>query len=324
MDPITNVQQPTKLYKLKEQWSSEGPLGMGLWALHWIMWKTRMYYVLPPPVAEMVQAQYRYTRRVKKYNIQEPIIVYQMGKVGSSSMYWSLDALRLNVPVYHLHYLNDADQIAMWAKKTLRVHDRELKMVALAKKLKDKIDRDLAPRYHLITLVRAPIPRNLSTYFHNIDSYFPNVLERVNSHSLSFQELADYFINEFHESTPERWFDRQVRDIFGLDVYAKPFARERGFQIYEHDNVRMLLIRLEDLNRVATAAMREFLHIPDFALVPANVGENKMYGGLYKEFLASLRLPCEYTEKTNSSQYARHFYTEQELAASVARWISAP
>ena len=50
--------------------------------------------------------------REKVYGVREPIIVYQMGKVGSSSMYWSLDALRLNVPVYHLHFLNDADTVA--------------------------------------------------------------------------------------------------------------------------------------------------------------------------------------------------------------------
>lgn len=320
MDSVTHSSTVAKPDKLRAQLEREGVLGTALWAVNWAMWKTRFYYALPPPLAEEVQARYRFTRRVKKYNIRQPIIVYQMGKVGSSSMYWSLDALRLNVPVYHLHFLNDADRIAAWAKKTLRVHDRELKMVALAQKLRQEIDRGTAPRYHLISLVRAPVPRNLSTFFHNIDSYLPHFDERLQAPSFSFQDVTDYFVNEFQEHTPERWFDHQVRDVFGLDVYAAPFARERGYQIYENDRARLLVIRLEDLNRVAAKAMSEFLNIPDFRLVPMNAGESKKYGALYKEYLNQLRLPRAYITETNDTQYAQHFYTPQELEASVARW----
>jgi hypothetical protein len=237
-------------------------------------------------------------------------------------MYWSLDALRLNVPVYHLHYLNDADQFAAWAKQNLRDYSRAWKMVALSKQLKSEIDLGTAPRYHLISLVRAPVPRNLSTYFHHIDSYFPNFVARVQADTLSFDELADYFLHNFDEHTPEHWFDRQVRDVFGLDVYAQPFPHERGYQIYENAKARLLVIRLEDLNRVAAPAMREFLAIPDFRLVPANSGENRTYGALYKQFLASLTLPPSYIATTNGTTYARHFYSDRELAASVARFTA--
>lgn len=313
--------QAAKLDTLRQQWRNEGTWGTALWAVNWAMWKTRVYYALPPPLAEQVQARFRYARRVKKYGIREPILVYQMGKVGSSSMYWSLDALRLNVPVYHLHFLNDADEMEAWATRTLRVYDRELKMVQLARKLRREIERGTAPRYHLISLVRAPVPRNLSTYFHNIDSYFPDFLQRIEAQTLSFPALADYFVNDFPEQTPERWFQRQVREVFGLDVYAEPFPRTRGYQIYENDRARLLVLRLEDLNRVVGTAMREFLNIPAFTLVPANAGESKTYGGLYKEFLAALRLPDEYIARTHSTQYATHFYSAQELEASVAKWV---
>lgn len=312
---------PSRWRKLKREWEQEGPIGTALWGMNWAMWKTRLYYALPPPLAEEVQGQFRFARRVKKYNIQEPIIVYQMGKVGSSSMFWSLYDLRLNVPIYHLHYLNDADEIAAWAKKTLRVYNRELAMVALANKLKREIDQGRAPRYNLVSLVRTPVPRNISTYFHNIDSLFPGFPERFNSGTLSCKEIGDHFLNEFQDTTPERWFDRQVRDVFGLDVYAEPFARERGYQIYENDRVRLLVIRLEDLSRVAVPALDEFLTIPNFTLVPANIGESKTYGGLYKEFLATLSLPRAFLDKTHTTQYAQHFYTPQELEASVARWV---
>ena len=35
----------------------------------------------------------------------QPIVIYQMGKVGSSSVYSSLKALKLDNPVYHVHFL---------------------------------------------------------------------------------------------------------------------------------------------------------------------------------------------------------------------------
>ncbi len=321
MDSLTRQTAQPKQSKLRELLATEGMVGTALWALNWAMWKTRVYYALPPPLAEEMQARYRFTRRVKRYGISEPIIVYQMGKVGSSSMYWSFDALRLNVPVYHLHYLNGMDAMETWIRQTLRAPKRELKMVDLARKLQSEIERGTAPRYHLVSLVRAPVPRNLSTYFHNVDSYFPNFVQRINAHTLHVSELGDYFLNVFRETTPERWFDEQVRDVFGIDIYAAPFPRERGYQIYQNAKARLLVLRLEDLNRVVGTAMREFLNIPDFALVPANAGESKTYGGLYKEFLATLHLPREYIETTNSTRYARHFYNESELAASVARWV---
>lgn len=307
--------------KLKHAWQAEGPLGITLWAANWTLWKTRAYYAMSGPTAERVQAQFRYARRVKKFGIHDPIIVYQMGKVGSTTMVRSLQALRLNVPVYHLHFLNEADQIEAWAKQTLQDPQKVLRMVNISRRLRRTLNRPNAPRYNLICMVRAPVPRNISMFFQNIDSYIPGWRERYQAQTLDMDELTHFFLYRFLEDTPNFWFEREVKQVFGLDVYATPFDKARGYQMYENERARMIVIRLEDLTRVAGKAMREFLNIPDMQLVDSNIGESNPHGGLYKDYLKQLRLPNDYIEKTNNAQYAQHFYTPQELQASVARWV---
>lgn len=311
----------TKWERVRQEWQDEGAQGLALWAVDWTLWKTRFYYALSGPQAEELQGRIRKARRVKKYGIENPIIVYQMGKVGSMTMVLSFEAMRLSVPVYHLHFLNDTDKIASWLKETLRVYDRDLEMVALAEKLKREIDQGKAPRYNLVCTVRAPVPRTISSFFNHVDSFFPDFRNRFESQTLSMAELIDYFLNEFQDLTPNNWFERQVHDVFGIDVYAEPFARERGYQIYENAKARLLVLRLEDLNRVAGRAMQEFLDMPDFKILPTNLAEKKKYGAVYKEFLAELRLPKEYVERTHGTRYAQQFYTPEELTASIARWV---
>ena len=321
MDSLTHRAAQSKQSKLRELFATEGMFGTGLWALNSLLWKTRLYYALPAPLAEELQERFRFAQRVKKYGIAEPILVYQMGKVGSMSVYRSLRALRLNVPVYHLHYLNEMSKNIEWLNARNGNDTRTLQRNALGQKLNRELARRAAPRYNLISLVRAPIPHAVSAFCHRLDLHFPNLDARLASQSLETHELTDYFISNFQDTVLLEWFDRQVKDVFGIDVYAQPFDRERGYQIYEASRARLLLIRLEDLNRVATVALREFLNIPDFVLKRANAGEDNRFGEFYKNMVAALNLPADYVAREHSTRYAEHFYTPQELEASIAPWV---
>lgn len=321
-DTIEMADQTNKWDKLLSTWQQEGPIGFSLYAMNWALWKTRFYHALPGPSAENLQAFFRYAQSAKKFGVTEPIIVYQMGKVGSTTMVRSLQALHLNVPVYHLHFLHGAEQRETWARQTLRDPQNVLKRVNLSRRIAQGINRPGAPRYNLICMVRTPVPRNLSMFFENIDSYFPDWKARYKAKSLSFAELTDFFLSRYLDHTPTSWFESQIKQVFGLDVYATPFDKTRGYQFYENARARLVVLRLEDLNRVAAQAMREFLNIPNLQLVDSNIGETNPHGALYKEYLGQLRLPNDYIQETNGTQYARHFYTDQELARSVARWVS--
>ena len=81
------------------------------------------------------------------------------------------------------------------------------------------------------------------------------------------------------------------------------------------------MLRLEDLNRVGQKVLRDFLNLKQFQLVQANVGEQKEYSDLYREF-KKIPLPASYLEKMYASMYARQFYTDEEIQGFYQKWIA--
>lgn len=159
----------------------------------------------------------------------------------------------------------------------------------------------------ILSIVRAPIPRAISEYFYNLEYEIPNFHARLARNEIDVRELVSFFVEKHQDIAPLAFFKQQILELFGLDVYATPFAQERGYQIYRQENIRLLVLRLEDLDRTVVPAMREFLGFENFALIKRNVGEKRVYGELYKEFLAQLRLPPARVAEWHSTPYARHF-----------------
>lgn len=286
-----------------------GVTGFARWVYRWLYWNAGLRHLVVPLGLGF-----------RKYGIQDPIVVYQPGKVGSTSLYVSLKRLELDVPLYHLHFLDDLDAMQEVIEKTADAQ-AGLRDIARARQIRQAMARAPQKKWNFITLTRMPISRLVSVFFQALDNYFPNAAERYAAQTLKLDEVIRFFVDEFREAWAEQWFDRQLKTPFGLDVYATPFDKARGYQIYAHDNLCLLIVRLEDLNRVAPEALREFLGIPNFLIVNRNVGENKPTGTLYRDFIAALRLPPGRIEELHGTNYARQFYTPQELEASVARWV---
>lgn len=286
-----------------------GVAGFTQWAYRWLYWNAGLRHLAKPLGVGM-----------KKYGIQDPIIVYQMGKVGSTTVYISLKRLQLDVPLYHLHFLSDLDKMQGVVQAQVN-HTIALQLNETARKIRREMEQSPQRKWNLIALTRTPVPRLISVFFQNLGNYFPEAAARYQAGALPLDEVTNYFIYRFREGWAENWFDRQMKEPFGLDVFAESFDRERGYQIYTHNSLRLLVLRLEDLNAVGPAAMHEFLNIPDFSVRNRNVGEGKPTGTLYRDFIATLRLPPARIQELHSSRYAQHFYTPQELEASIARWV---
>lgn len=300
----------TRWQKLNRKISKEGIAALPLWAGRWVYWNTGVR-----PLAD------RLGWKPKKYGISDPIIVYQYGKVGSSSVHYSLKRLNLDVPLYHLHFLNHLDERAKAAERSPHALKVALEKIEIARQVRREMELHPKRRWNLISLVRTPIPRLVSIFFEHIEAHFPNLLERYNNGQLQIHELTDYVLREFQPVGELRWFQGQLKELFGIDVFATPFDKARGYQMYEHGRIRLLLMRLEDLNRIAPKAMHEFLGIPDFRLVNRNMSDTKDTGRVYRDFVAALRLPAAMIEEWHHTRFAQHFYTPEELEASVARWV---
>ena len=281
---------------------------------------------------------YMFKRRAElKSCSRAPIIIFQMGKVGSKSVRRSLEALNLDMAIYHSHLLTKEriDETEKKRKKFFRT-EREsyLRRPWLNQFLRKEICRKGdGKKWKVITLTRDPVARNVSTFFENLEVRAVNNNESFEIQSdyydilpftLSLDEvdaLFNLFFEKLRHDTPLVFFDYELKGAFGLDVYAEQFPKSIGYKIYQNNLADVLLIRLEDLDSCARQAFKEFLDIQDFALKEENIGANKNYAELYKKFTETINLPESYLDKFYQSKFMRHFYTEQEIISFREHWI---
>ena len=145
-------------------------------------------------------------------------------------------------------------------------------------------------KWKVITLVRDPVSRNVSSFFQNLEfhlSYDYRSKVQYESRETMVADIRRLFEEHYLDreameqidTSPLTWFDSELKAVFDVDVYASEFPREQGYQIYESEKASVLLLRLEDLNRNHLTALKGFLRIKDFTLVTKNTAEGQAYVG---------------------------------------------
>jgi hypothetical protein len=256
---------------------------------------------------------------------QQPIIVYQMGKVGSSSIVASLRSL--DRKVFHIHFLTErgiaeAEAIyrTMCQNSATTYYPRARHLLGSRYLRKRLRKRGHGQKWKVITLVRDPIARNISDFFQVIDYQIPNFTARYNAGEIDIETVLDTFLNRYNHEFVLRWFDEELQPALGIDVYDTNFPRERGYHMYQNELCDLLLIKLEQLDECREEAFQRFLGLDNFQLVKANVAEEKQYADAYREFRRCITLPESYVQAVYSSRFVRHFYTDDEIEQFRAKW----
>jgi hypothetical protein len=254
-----------------------------------------------------------------------PIVVLQMGKVGSRSVLASLERAVPDRPVVHAHFLSDAG-----LERARRVYarswpgGRRAAHVFASEALRARRARRPDERWDVVTLVRDPVARNLSSFFQVGELQFGLDFAALRGDGADagrlLEQLTTAFVERYDEhDVPLRWFDTELAAPLGVDVYGRPFPAE-GFVVVEGPRARVLVLKTERLAECAAEAFGSFLGLDGFGLVERNVGEAKGYGDLYRAFVERVRLPEAYLERMYSSRYATHFYDGSERASFARRW----
>ena len=259
------------------------------------------------------------------------IIVYQMAKVGSSTVVASLHKSNLDMPIYHIHALTKeglkneessyyGPEKDFFCKSLLPVTTH----VFEGHYVRDII-KSGTRKIKVVTLVRDPVARNISAFFEGMELRVANFHDRVTQNAITAEELIDLFLKsistdpEYH-LTPLRWFDREFKNALNIDVYDKDFPKSTGYQLFENRNTAVLLLKLEKLNECFSQAASAFFDKKPISIESKNVANKKIYQRLYKEFLQSIALPDEYLDSMYNSKFARHFYSENEIDSFIQRW----
>jgi hypothetical protein len=255
-----------------------------------------------------------------------PIIIHQMGKVGSKTVKLSLEKAYANVrfipPVLHSHVLTNLDDIEQEIIREFGENGRDREVIRDARQLNRVIFNNPGFRWNVISLVRDPVARNVGTFFDNLPMVLPDWKQHYHHDEFNIPELQEIFFKTrpIHNTAID-WFDHQLKPVFDVDVFATPFPQSVGYHIYHSPRADLLVLRLEDLDRVAAQAMEEFLGLKDFKIHNANVAQEKDYADIYRDFKQA-RLPAEYVDRIYNSKIATHFYSQAELDAFRKKWVA--
>lgn len=259
---------------------------------------------------QLTQLPYKIGRGLHVYTSlylrqQMPVLVYSTGRVGSMALTYGLEGC--GVFAFQVHTLDPVKLIenkqpgtAVW------VYNHVIKRGRPAK---------------IVTLVRDPLAVMISDFFPKLRW----IAGQENAwENLSVEALCDLFNTRYFEDGRHidklNWFDHEMQTALGIDVYAHPSPREAGYVTINHAPYSLLLMKTETPDDLKARAIGEFVGVEGFSIPRRNVGEAKDYGEVYKRFKDVLTVRGEHLDLIYASRYARHFYTEAEIAAMITRW----
>ncbi len=295
-----------------------------------------------------------FDRRVYEYfavhiapwlNWADPILIYQMGKVGSSSIRNSLfrcpdprTRLVLNSHEYFPVRDRDPNRIAlepeyrnMLAREIAHeqhVYQQRSLRQRMGRRFREKFYAEMIYRRYVqpkrrlkvITLVREPVANNISMFFQVLYQYLGQDVQPV---ACDTDELIDVFIERYMHSRPLTWLDAEIKTHFGIDVFQLPFPIERGYTTISQDNVSLLVLRCDLDDRAKGRAIADFIGLDKFEIVRSNVASDKNYAIPYSMFKQRIKLPPPLLDQMYDSKFARHFFSKEELDLFREQWSGA-
>jgi len=254
-----------------------------------------------------------HTSAAKPYADSSCVLIYQMGKVGSTALANAFPG------AIHLHSLyGHSPNPMLWRAinrgplKALRRQGFE----CLKRKLirKRKIVK-------VVSLVRDPMARDISSFFQDLPHW---LAKHLNQSSISVREenfslLEEAFETTFDHSYCLNWFDKEFYRFTKVDIYEHPFDRTSGFSIINSGKFSIFLGDIGRLN-LWKEELNTFLG-HDLSLKEKNRGQKKWYAPLYKEFLSSYRPSGELIAKLYDSRLANHFFSDSNRLIMEKRWL---
>ncbi|MGB3694405.1 MAG: putative capsular polysaccharide synthesis family protein [Spirulinaceae cyanobacterium] len=258
----------------------------------------------------------------------EIVLVYQMGKVGSSTIVRTLEASNIPQPIYKIHFLNPDTNLQRWqhqksyksllAPNYLIIDQYFCENIAHLVAQKDKIK--------MITSVRDPIGRGISSFFQNISNFLPNVYQMIETKEINVDNLIKLYWE--HPEAQERryralnWFDQEFNSVLGIDIFSIDFPKSQGYLIQKNinKNIDLLIIKLEAFSPYLQPCLKDFLQIDEVTIVNANMSNSKRYYELYQTFRNKINFPVEYLDNIYDSRFVKFFYTDKEINNFKKKW----
>ncbi|CZF78477.1 putative capsular polysaccharide synthesis family protein [Grimontia marina] len=253
-------------------------------------------------------------------NAPDFVLVYQMGKVGSSSIEASLE--HAGIPSWHIHTFDDNEEFQMYHNTDDVACFFDWHIRAAYKLTLSHRKRILQKRDHLkiITLVRDPIATVVSRFFQDLHIQFIAGKKNEAIHGdmdATLRHLTDAFETQMRLDYFTDWFDRELKRQFDIDVLKHVQDPSQTHWRIEQGGCDVLLMKCEAINQ-STDVLGEFLELPDFKLQSSNEASNKWYSALYQRFKETY--PFERLFHLYDAPLYRTVFSEEEITQFKKKW----
>lgn len=256
-------------------------------------------------------------KKLSHWYLENPVLVYTMGKVGSSTIVETLRELGFSeVQPHSLTLSRRGSYFVLPERKGLKnLKDRiKSKLLKTKGKLYLFSKRITKKRIKIVTLSRDPIARTISAYFEQYKYVLDKDINSVNT-----QELIENFFKFANHDTPHIWFDNEIKRVLKLDIYASDFDKILGWKLIETEDFDLIIIKMEYLSTL-TKPLSKFFNVSSFPLKPANRSDFKEYKKAYDKFKQEITFTKEYLDFHYESKYTNYFYTQDEIDGFRKKW----
>ena len=233
------------------------------------------------------QYRYRYAVNDIVRNRKNRIVIYTLGKCGSTSVQFSLCKYLKTSRVDQAHFLSEKELSKLRKDQLASLHLR-------ANRVNAKLNATQPLNVTFITIIRNPFDRDLSSFFQNRDWY-----KKFDMNSLN---LKDY-LNKNSDMSLNWIFDELILN-FGLSTEDFENLPKNGRWIDLSSGAKLLVLRYEHL--------RESLeyHFPGLDLMRLNSADQKKYSGEKLDVEKTFKIPSEYKRRVESSGFYKLFYND--------------
>ena len=233
--------------------------------------------------------------------MNDTILVYQMGKVGSSTIHYSIKQAGLKSIQFHRYFFSNNE-------KSIRTPRRLITRLKTIFSVKKCMSHN---KIKVITVFRDPLSRNISSFFQNLTS---------SQQKLDTEELITQFeSNKKINRTVVSWFKDEFEKLTGVDIFKYSFDQKSGYQIIKERNIEVLVLTLEKLSDNEDI-IKEFLNAPNFSLENKNIGEKKKYNSQYSDFKRNFIPTATLLEYLYHNKVVNHFYDKEQIDDFKSNW----
>lgn len=236
-------------------------------------------------------------------------LVHHAGGAGAEGVVQALENCG-GAPVYHTRLLNP-DSLADPPIGT-RLHK-----LLISRFVRRTLDRQPPDKYVLvICLIREPLESQLLCFLEKYTSE-TNLSAGVGT---SIAELQDQFVAQYDFEDLENWLEKEVAQVFEIDLLSRPFDPEEGFCVCNTSRGQLLLLRREDITTRGPQIIESFLGLSNLQISCEGIDIPEKIRPLYDDFRASARWPEDFINQVYASRAVLHFYSAEELKQFKAKW----